>query len=77
MWAWEATFELLSAESDIEGLVSRVCGEVSPQLLARMLKIIRVVIKMVHDLTVDLLFLLGALLINLVELNPNMVSIPP
>ena len=51
--------------------------EESPQLLARMLKIIRVVIKMVHDLTVDLLFLLCEFLINLVEVNPNMVSIPP
>ena len=77
MWAWEVTFALLSAESDIEGLVSRVCVEVSPQLLARMLKITRTVSDIEHDLMVDLLFFLCKLLINLVELNPNMVSIPP
>ena len=66
MFAWEAISESLSGASDREMLVSRVSVDVSEQLMDSMLKIIRVVIKMVHVLTVNLLFLLCELFINLV-----------
>ena len=66
MFVWEAISELLSEESCCEALLSRVSVDVSEQLMTRMLKITRIVIKMVHDLTVNLLFVLCELFIYIV-----------